>query len=202
MAPSLSNFSAKSRSWRHKPARIGRTVGNTGTVLAWPLLLGSVLTLLASAGVVAVLAGGRHHGRRRAVLLVLAGLAPIPPSTLVPLYWPSRRFTNAVPFINIFDQASGPVAPLNLLANVALFVPLGVVVALVIGDDHLGRSLLWRAAAAGLVVSVLVEVIQLAFPMGRVADVDDVLVNTTGAVVGTVLAHRWQHRQAAITASG
>lgn len=79
-------------------------------------------------------------------------------------------------------------AVLQLLLNVLLFVPLGFFVR-VLG----GRGIL-TAGVAGLAVSALVEVTQLTgvwslYPCAyRVFDVDDLLTNTCGALLGSLLA--------------
>ena len=79
-------------------------------------------------------------------------------------------------------------AVLQLLLNVVLFVPLGFFVR-VLG----GRGIL-TALLVGLGVSVFIETTQLTGVWGlypcayRVFDVDDVLTNTLGALVGSVLA--------------
>ncbi|WP_432534762.1 VanZ family protein [Kineococcus arenarius] len=72
--------------------------------------------------------------------------------------------------------------------NVALFVPLGAFV------RHLTRRGTAGATAVGLAVSLLVELTQLTgvwflYPCAyRLFDVDDLLANTTGALVGALLA--------------
>ncbi|HEX8498149.1 MAG TPA: VanZ family protein [Actinomycetales bacterium] len=67
----------------------------------------------------------------------------------------------------------------NIVGNVALFVPLGL-----LGAPALG----WRSrrvvAGAGL-LSVAIELSQMT--TGRTADIDDVLLNTLGAVIGAVV---------------
>ncbi|MEZ3161950.1 VanZ family protein [Microbacterium sp. BWT-B31] len=78
-------------------------------------------------------------------------------------------------------------AVLQLLLNVLLFVPLGFFVR-VLG----GRGVV-VAGLVGLAVSAFVETTQLTGVWGlypcayRVFDVDDLLTNTTGAVIGSVL---------------
>ena len=67
-------------------------------------------------------------------------------------------------------------------ANIALFVPLGVVVVLLVGLDRW-----WWGAVAGLVASSTIELGQLVFLPGRFASADDVLANTTGAVIGALV---------------
>ncbi|MET0296200.1 MAG: VanZ family protein [Microbacterium sp.] len=79
-------------------------------------------------------------------------------------------------------------AVLQLLLNVLLFVPLGFFVR-VLG----GRGIL-VALAVGLGLSVFIETTQLTGVWGvypcayRVFDVDDMLTNTTGAILGSILS--------------
>jgi glycopeptide antibiotics resistance protein len=70
-------------------------------------------------------------------------------------------------------------------ANVALFVPLGLLLPLLVPRfDRLGRTV-----AAGFALSAVIELSQVAFPGVRRADVNDVLLNTLGTAVG-FLAYR------------
>lgn len=70
----------------------------------------------------------------------------------------------------------------DVLGNVLLFLPLGFVVA----GALTGRSPVQRLAGAfgfGLVLSAAIEGVQLLIP-GRATDVDDVIFNAAGSVVG------------------
>ncbi|PPF76833.1 VanZ family protein [Subtercola sp. Z020] len=67
-------------------------------------------------------------------------------------------------------------------ANVAMFLPIGVFLLLL-----LGRRQWWLAIILGFLMTVGIEVAQLALP-GRVSDVRDVVSNTTGATLGVLLA--------------
>jgi glycopeptide antibiotics resistance protein len=64
-------------------------------------------------------------------------------------------------------------------ANVVLFVPLGLFVALL-----LPRRRWWIAALTGLAVSGAIETAQLLLLPARFATLDDVAMNTTGALLG------------------
>jgi hypothetical protein len=88
---------------------------------------------------------------------------------------------------------------LDVFNNVVLFVPLGIALA----------SLGWRyrsLAGAGALLSVCLELLQLAVVPGRYPSLNDVLCNSTGCVLGGVLL--WQRatwfnprRQAALALS-
>lgn len=68
-------------------------------------------------------------------------------------------------------------------SNIAFFVPVGF-----LGGLALTRRLWWLSAVLGLLLSALVETAQAVFLPGRVASPKDVLANTTGAVIGAVIA--------------
>ena len=70
-------------------------------------------------------------------------------------------------------------------ANVLLFIPFGFLLALLLG----GRRW-WLAMPIGCAGSGCIELGQLFFLSGRTASVGDVVVNTFGAVVGSLLARR------------
>ena len=99
---------------------------------------------------------------------------------------------NLIPFKTIADQVAnrnGVVAEgdavgvslLNLLANLFLFSPLGFFVPWLFGKcNRLGRIVI-----LGIIVSSAVEIIQLF--IGRSCDIDDVIFNTVGVVIGYVV---------------
>ncbi|GAA1957780.1 VanZ family protein [Amycolatopsis minnesotensis] len=76
----------------------------------------------------------------------------------------------------------------QVVLNIALFVPLGMF------GRHLFRGKPLVVVAAGFAMSLFIECTQLTGVWGlfgcsyRLFDVDDLLVNTTGAVVGVVMA--------------
>jgi glycopeptide antibiotics resistance protein len=71
----------------------------------------------------------------------------------------------------------------NVVGNVALFVPLGFAIACLARGGFWARATL--ATATGLVLSTAIEIAQ--YSLGRVADIDDIILNTTGALAGGVL---------------
>jgi len=67
----------------------------------------------------------------------------------------------------------------NLFGNLALLLPLGL-----LGPTALpALDRWWRVALVALLLSIAIELIQLAVP-DRSADIDDVIVNLTGALLG------------------
>ena len=77
---------------------------------------------------------------------------------------------------------------LQILLNIALFVPWGIGV-----RGYFGRSI-FAATVSGAGVSILLELTQgtglwYVYPCAyRVADIDDIILNTTGAFIGAVIA--------------
>jgi glycopeptide antibiotics resistance protein len=71
---------------------------------------------------------------------------------------------------------------LEFAANVALFVPFGV-----LGVLLLGRSRWWLAIILGLVATVAIELAQQGIA-GRVSDPRDLVANGLGTIVGVLLA--------------
>ena len=68
-------------------------------------------------------------------------------------------------------------------ANIALFVPLGLLLALLFGPHRW-----WLAPVICFVATVLIELGQGALLPQRVASIGDVIANTVGGVLGTLTA--------------
>jgi glycopeptide antibiotics resistance protein len=84
---------------------------------------------------------------------------------------------------------------LNLVGNALILAPLGFsVVHLVSGRGVAIRKRILLALLSGLILSVSIEVIQYRYG-GRYGDIDDVLLNTLGALVGAWVASRHERRQ-------
>lgn len=75
-------------------------------------------------------------------------------------------------------------AATEFVANVAMFVPFGLLVPLAVGSLRARVCVL--TLAAGFVLSLMIEVAQLAIP-GRVSDPRDLVANTLGASLGVIL---------------
>ena len=157
-----------------------------GTEGALPIaLVGAVLVALAW-GVGAIFGHGRRTAAWEALLTCLAvigwitiGLTVVQGDLgtgTVNLHW-GQEIRRALD--------SGASAPwTNLVGNIVLFVPFGAVVALLVRGGALRRIATATVLAAALSVSI--EAVQLL--LGRVADVDDVVLNTGGALLGALVA--------------
>jgi glycopeptide antibiotics resistance protein len=152
-----------------------------------------VLLAVAGLAVAITVAEGRRmraDGRALGQLVsldvaLIASVAAIVVLTLFPIDDPTD--VQLVPLGDITDALTPPVEAERLLtemANVLLFVPLGVVFAL--RGFRLGA-----AAGLGLALSAAVELTQLLVVSGRTTSVDDLLLNTLGVVLGHTLLARF-----------
>jgi len=109
------------------------------------------------------------------LLIAVVTLSPRPGGTLVEL----------VPLTDLREAVGERDLGLLLksVANVLLFVPFGA--ALGLYDVSLRAALV-----AGSTLSSVVEVVQFAVVPGRTSSVDDVVLNTVGAVLGYLLVSR------------
>jgi glycopeptide antibiotics resistance protein len=104
----------------------------------------------------------------------------------------SRRVIKLVPFVA--GPGTGASRPLEVVANVLLFVPFGVYLGL------LAPAWSWWKAAAALAASSLgLEVAQYVLAVGS-SDVTDVIANTAGGLAGVVLLIAARRRLQARTA--
>ncbi|MEU6844778.1 VanZ family protein [Streptomyces sp. NPDC046716] len=83
------------------------------------------------------------------------------------------------------------------IANAAMFVPLGILASTTARHPSVLRTTL---LCAGL--SLLIELAQLLMAAGRVVDVDDVIFNSAGALLGAALVTLWTRATAAPKPSG
>lgn len=98
------------------------------------------------------------------------------------LYGTSQNEIHLIPFEVIFKQwnilSNGNALPfvLNVLGNIALFVPFGFFLPLLM------KTKFFKTSLCGFLFSLIIELIQL--PLERVSDVDDLILNTLGTILG------------------
>ena len=96
-----------------------------------------------------------------------------------------RQFTNFIPFKTIieyiqrYNNGFRNLSILNLLGNFVLFLPMGALLPCVI--RKLDRF--WKVTLTVLGMVVMVEIVQGILRVGSV-DIDDVLFNVVGAMIG------------------
>ena len=91
--------------------------------------------------------------------------------------WPFRM--NLIPFVNLLDYDSKSDLLINIIGNFAMFIPSGILLPLI----YKNVNTLKRVVFTGAAISLVIEVIQLPFAV-RASDVDDLILNTAGCLVG------------------
>ncbi len=77
--------------------------------------------------------------------------------------------------------------PVDLLGNIVLFLPIGVLLSMALKrETHSTWARVLLVFGAGLLFSAFIETTQLWLPT-RSADVDDVIFNSCGALLGAML---------------
>ena len=105
------------------------------------------------------------------------------------------RSVNLVPFRGVVSYISGndlvsgqdsaavlhAFAPINLLANIFIFVPCGVYITLFKKGKGIWKNVLWV-----FVISMVVEIVQFITKFG-IGDIDDVILNSIGGLIGVLI---------------
>lgn len=149
----------------------------------------AALPIIAAVGLatLVVVVRRRGHGRQRLKVLgagiLAAAVVLVAATTLLPVARGTPASVNLDPGATIDNYlrfGDDLLSARNLGLNIALFVPVGLGLAL------------WRRWGVGrvlpvaLLTSALIETIQYLLPLGRAADVDDVILNTVGAAIGAI----------------
>lgn len=130
----------------------------------------------------------RRHQALRRTALVLAFVYLLALSAIA--FWPTpvdRDASGSITGVLAWLHAHGVPGWVNyalveFTANIALFVPVGL-----LGVILLGARNWWLAILAGCVTSGYIEFTQLVFLPARFATPQDVLANTLGAALGALL---------------
>ena len=86
---------------------------------------------------------------------------------------------NLVPLVNMLRYDTKSDLLLNLIGNTAMFIPTGVMVPLI----YKKLNNLKKTVFTGFVISLSIEILQLPFAV-RASDVDDLILNTLGCLMG------------------
>ena len=95
------------------------------------------------------------------------------PATAIPFR------TNLIPFIYLFDYDNVRDIIWNVVGNMIMFIPTGIVLPAI----YKKLNCFWKVVAVGALISLCTEILQLPFP-ARASDVDDLILNTLGVAVG------------------
>ena len=97
---------------------------------------------------------------------------------------------NSNPIEHMFDIYSGWL--INIIGNVTMFIPVGIV------WPYCFKKLdrVWKVTLAGFGLSLFIEITQLPF-YERCSDIDDLIMNTSGALIGAIIffVTRWIKRR-------
>jgi len=86
---------------------------------------------------------------------------------------------NLVPFQNMFDFATTKDMLINIIGNVTMFIPTGIILPVI----YKKLRSFPRTVLAGGFISLGIEILQLPF-CERTSDVNDLILNTSGVVIG------------------
>ena len=86
---------------------------------------------------------------------------------------------NLLPFVYLMDYEIRREALINVIGNTAMFIPLGIVWPVCFKQLNSHRKVI----AAGVGTSLLIEILQLPF-YDRVSDIDDLILNSLGFLIG------------------
>ena len=87
---------------------------------------------------------------------------------------------NLVPVVHMFDEYDGWL--INIIGNIAMFIPVGLVWPFCFNKlDTIGKTVL-----AGFGFTLSIEITQLPF-YSRCSDIDDLIMNTTGVLLGALI---------------
>lgn len=86
---------------------------------------------------------------------------------------------NLLPLVNLFDYDNKRDLLLNVIGNVAMFIPSGIVLPIV----YKQIDTFWKLIFAGAGISLCIEIAQLPFSV-RATDIDDLILNTIGVILG------------------
>ena len=86
---------------------------------------------------------------------------------------------NLIPVVYLLDYLIAGEAVLNVVGNTAMFIPIGIIWPMVFKElDSHGKVI-----AAGVGFSLCIEILQLPF-FDRVTDIDDLILNSLGFLIG------------------
>ena len=95
-----------------------------------------------------------------------------------------ERTISIIPFKSLLDMINKNISVTrileNILGNIAIFIPFGLLLPIV-QKDKSKKIILY-----GLITSALIEIIQYVFALGS-SDIDDLTLNTLGTIIGYLL---------------
>lgn len=125
-------------------------------------------------------------------LVFVAYLAAVVAVTFFPFQVVIGKYAGGMSFGSLHLLPLLQINPTNFALNVILFVPFGLLFPLVNARGTVGRTFV-----AGMLTSLAIEILQflhaLSLDGGRTTDIDDLIANTLGAMVGYALLRLLLH---------
>lgn len=123
-----------------------------------------------------------------AFALVVLALTTLKSFFTIGLLWKPEnqrvRSLELIPLENWFTSETWFSPVFDTLGNIAFFAPLGMLAAILLGKV---RHRVLKVAGLAALFSLVIELTQFAFSLGR-TDIDDLVFNTLGGLVGAWLA--------------
>lgn len=117
--------------------------------------------------------------------------------TLFPILIPAQKIVEEVyinlNIFNLFEYGLNKIALLNILGNLLLFTPLIILISL---NNYKIFDKLHKALLFGVILSLIIEFMQyieICFGFAdkaRSIDINDVILNTLGAIIGFIISRR------------
>lgn len=85
----------------------------------------------------------------------------------------------------LFQRTAWRFLLVDVIGNIVVFMPLGFGLAGALAQANFKRTL-WSALLGGFMISLAIELLQLAVPT-RTTDVDDLIFNSLGALLGVIV---------------
>lgn len=86
---------------------------------------------------------------------------------------------NVIPIVHITRFETRREMMLNLIGNTAMFIPSGIILPIL----YKRLNTFWKVTMTGFLISLSIEILQLPFA-SRGSDVDDLILNTLGVMIG------------------
>ena len=124
--------------------------------------------------------------REKLHMLMYINLLVIFSFTFSPLVLDTGRLfdfrVNFIPFLYLTDYDNSTHMYLNVAGNILMFIPTGILLPVLY--KRLDKA--YKVVGTGFLISLAIEILQLPFA-DRASDVDDLLMNTFGVIIGYVL---------------
>lgn len=103
-----------------------------------------------------------------------------------PLYIDLKNFyserINLIPIVNILRFATKKDMYINLIGNVALFIPTGILLPFL----YKRLNNFFKVVGTGMLISLIIEITQIPI-YDRACDIDDLILNSLGVIIGYLI---------------